>query len=136
MDELDRMKRPISGNTCCTANGVWLLLFAVLMAGCGFRGSQADVVLHNGVILTMDEMGSEAQAVAVRGGRVIDVGAERAILNKYAAAQQVDLRGAVLVPGLMDAHAHFVGFAKGLAVANLLGTTSEDEVLALSLIHI
>ena len=78
-------------------------------------GSQADVVLHNGVILTMDEMGSEAQAVAVRGGRVIDVGAERAILNKYAAAQQVDLRGAVLVPGLMGNKAtHPAAFVRGV----------------------
>ena len=128
--ELDHMKSSHSGKTGFRSKVGWFLFLAVLTAGCGFKGSQADVVLHNGVVLTMDEMGSEAQAVAVRGGRVIDVGAERAILNKYAAAQQVDLMGAVLVPGLMDAHAHFVGFAKGLAVANLVGTKSEEEVLA------
>ena len=95
--ELDHMKSSHSGKTGFRSKVGWFLFLAVLTAGCGFKGSQADVVLHNGVVLTMDEMGSEAQAVAVRGGRVIDVGAERAILNKYAAAQQVDLMGAVLV---------------------------------------
>ncbi len=108
----------------------WVLFGAVLVQGCGFRSTPADLVLHNGLILTMDAASSEAQAVAVRGGRIVEVGAERAILNKYSATREVDLMGAVVVPGLMDAHAHFVGFAKGLANADLTGTTSEAEVLA------
>ncbi len=102
----------------------------LLLFGCGFKGEQADLVLHNGLILTLDESGTEAQAVAVRDGRVLEVGAERAILNRYAADRQVDLKGAVLVPGLMDAHAHFVGYAKSLATADLVGTESVEEVLA------
>ena len=108
---------------------VLLALLSFAAAGCGFRSQPADVVLHNGVILTLDAQGTEAQAVAVQDGRVIEVGAERAILNKYAAEREVDLKGAVLVPGLMDAHAHFVGFAKSLANADLVGTESVDAVL-------
>ena len=76
LSELDPMKRSLSGKMSFTSKVGWLFLFSVLIMGCGFKGSQADVVLHNGVVLTMDEMGSEAQAVAVRCGRVIDVGAE------------------------------------------------------------
>jgi len=41
----------------------------------------------------------------------------------------------VVVPGLMDAHAHFVGFADGLGAADLVGTTSADEVLDKVLAH-
>ena len=107
-----------------------VLFVPLLWCGCGFKGEQADLVLHNGLILTLDESGTEAQAVAVRDGRVLEVGAERAILNRYAADRQVDLKGAVLVPGLMDAHAHFVGYAKSLATADLVGTESLEEVLA------
>ena len=111
---------------------VFLLLLALTLgwAGCNFRGTQVDLVLHNGTILTLDEMGAEVQAVAVHRGRVVEVGAERAILNKYAGDREVDLRGAVLLPGLMDAHAHFVGFAKSLATADLNGTASLGEVLS------
>lgn len=107
----------------------------VILSGCGFRGSHADVVLHNGVVLTLDAASSKAQAVAVRNGRVLEVGPERAILNKYHADLQVDLMGAVVVPGLMDAHAHFVGFADGLGAADLVGTASVDEVLDNVLAH-
>ena len=111
--------------------------FCILLCatGCGFQGEPADLILHNGLILTLDAADTEAQAVAVRGGRVIEVGAERAILNKYGAAQTVDLKGAVLVPGLMDAHAHFVGYAESLGAADLVGTTSEQEVLERAAAH-
>ncbi len=105
----------------CVACATW--------SGCGFRGSHADAVLHNGVVLTLDAASTEAQAIAVRNGRIVEVGPERAILNKYHSDVEVDLMGAVVVPGLMDAHAHFVGFADGLGAADLVGTASVDEVL-------
>ena len=111
------------------------LLTSVTLGGCGFRGNHADVVLHNGVVLTLDAASHEAQAIAVRSGRVVEVGPERAILNKYHADTEIDLMGAVVVPGLMDAHAHFVGFADGLGAADLVGTTSADEVLDKVLAH-
>lgn len=107
----------------------WTACLLLVASGCGFKGTPADVVLHNGVILTLDGMDTEARAVAVRNGRVVEVGAERAILNKYSADLQVDLKGAVMVPGLMDAHAHFVGYAESLGSADLVGTASEAEVL-------
>jgi predicted amidohydrolase YtcJ len=111
------------------------LLTSVTLGGCGFRGNHADVVLHNGVVLTLDAASHEAQAIAVRSGRVVEVGPERAILNKYHADTEIDLMGAVVVPGLMDAHAHVVGFADGLGAADLVGTTSADEVLDKVLAH-
>lgn len=105
------------------------LLCCAVLAGCGFRGSKADVVLHNGLVLTLDDNATEAQAIAVSQGRVLEVGPERAILNKYNADLEVDLMGAVVVPGLMDAHAHFTGFADALGAADLVGTVSQQEVL-------
>lgn len=89
------MKRFRSDATCLLIG-----LVVLLSSGCGFRSEQADLVLHNGTVLTLDEANREAQAVAVRHGRILEVGAERAILNKYSAAREVDLMGAVLVPGL------------------------------------
>ena len=53
------------------------------LGGCGFRGSHADVVLHNGVVLTLDAASHEAQAIAVRRWPHCGGGPERAILNKY-----------------------------------------------------
>lgn len=97
--------------------------------GCGFKSESVDLIVHNGIILTQDFQNSRAQALAVRDGRVIEVGADRAILNKYRAAEYTDLRSAVLMPGLMDGHAHFVGYADGLLEANLVGTASWEEAV-------
>ena len=110
----------------------WGLLSLVGMfgwTGCSFQSERVDLIVHNGVVLTLDGANTVAQAVAVDSGRVVAVGPERAILNKYAADQSVDLRGGVLTPGLMDGHAHLIGYADGLLEANLFGTTSWEDAV-------
>lgn len=102
--------------------------FGALM-GCSFQSERVDLIVHNGVVLTLDPSNTIAQAVAVDSGRIVAVGPERAILNKYKARQSVDLRGGVLTPGLMDGHAHLVGYADGLLEANLFGTSDWAEVV-------
>ena len=107
----------------------WAVAAALAAVGCGFQSEQVDLIVHNGVVLTLDPANTIAQAVAVDSGRIVAVGPERAILNKYKATQTVDLRGGVLTPGLMDGHAHLVGYADGLLEANLIGTTSWEEAV-------
>ena len=87
-----------------TQYACWGLLGLAAMfglAGCSFQSERVDLIVHNGVVLTLDGANTLAQAVAVDSGRVVAVGPERAILNKYAADLSVDLRGGVLTPGLM-----------------------------------
>jgi hypothetical protein len=49
------------------------VLVGVLLGGCGFRSEQADLVLHNGRVLTLDGELTVAEAVAVREGKVVAV---------------------------------------------------------------
>lgn len=108
--------------------GVWILL----STSCAFQSEPADLILHNGTILTMTQSegnSTAGQAMAIRGGRILEVGKEREILNKYRSAERADLRGHVVMPGLIDAHAHFLGFAEGLTQVNLVGTDSWRAVL-------
>ena len=110
----------------------WSLLCLIAMfgwTGCSFQSERVDLIVHNGVVLTLDGANTIAKAVAVDSGRVVAVGPERAILNKYAADLSVDLRGGVLTPGLMDGHAHLIGYADGLLEANLFGTTSWEDAV-------
>ena len=82
----------------------WGLLGLAVMfglAGCSFQSERIDLIVHNGVVLTLDGANTVAQAVAVDSGHIVAVGPERAILNKYTAEQSVDLRGGTLTPGLM-----------------------------------
>lgn len=68
----------------------------------------ADMVLTGGKIITVDEKFSIAQAVAIRGARIMAVGTNQQI-NALAGpnTRRIDLRGRSVMPGFIDNHAHF-----------------------------
>jgi predicted amidohydrolase YtcJ len=67
-----------------------------------------DTILTNGKIITVDETFSIAEAVAVRGSRIVDVGTTQEITQLAGPnTRRIDLRGRSVVPGLIDNHAHF-----------------------------
>lgn len=110
-------------------------LIACLTWGCNFKSEHADLIVHNGIIKTLDSQNSVAEALAICDGRIVAVGAEREILNRYSASEFTDVRGGVIVPGLMDGHAHLVGYADGLLEANLFATDSWSEALERLVLH-
>ena len=68
---------------------------------------EAELVLHNGNILTMDPAASRAQAVAIARGRFMAVGSDADVLNLATArSRKMDLGGHTVVPGFIDAHSH------------------------------
>ncbi len=88
---------------------------------------QADHIWHNGSILTMDPATPHAQALAVRGGRLLAVGADKDVLNLQGPHTKLhDLYGQFVMPGLVESHTHalwgacrtlydiYVGFAASL----------------------
>ena len=82
-----------------------LLLVAVPYA----QQPVADVILSNGKIITVDERFTIAQAVAVRGERILAVGTNQEIARLAGpSTRRIDLRGRAVVPGLIDNHAHFM----------------------------
>src|SRR5215203_4622006 len=74
----------------------------------------ADIVLHNGKIFTVDAGRPWAQAVAIRGSRIVAVGNDgpvRALAGPH--TRSIDLGGRVVVPGFNDSHSHLgVGFPR------------------------
>ena len=90
--------------------------------------------LRNGTIYTMDEANPVAQAVVFLDGRIIYAGDEAGI-RRYSKGKDIDLKGAVVLPGLIDAHCHTHSLGKFLEDLNLrhLGkeavvTMVEDKV--------
>jgi predicted amidohydrolase YtcJ len=69
--------------------------------------TQAELILHNGAFLTVDERQPRARAVAIGGGRLLAVGSDDDVLNLATSrTQKVDLGGRTVVPGFVDAHSH------------------------------
>ncbi|MDQ3276951.1 MAG: amidohydrolase [Bacteroidota bacterium] len=90
----------------------------------------ADLLLHNGKIYTVDAKFSVASAMAVKGGKIIDVGDSKKLLAAYRATEKIDAGGKPVYPGLIDAHAHFLGYGTGLQSADLVSTESWDDILS------
>ncbi len=72
----------------------------------------ADLILHNGEIVTVDRDFSVHEAIAVKGKRIVRVGSNEAILRLGGAdTKVVDLNGRMVLPGLIDSHTHPTGAA-------------------------
>jgi predicted amidohydrolase YtcJ len=68
-----------------------------------------DVIFTNGKIITVDEKFTIAQALAIRGNRIVAVGTNQQISQMAAATtRRIDLRGRAVVPGLIDNHMHLL----------------------------
>jgi hypothetical protein len=109
-------------------------LVSALGEGCARRapeGARVETTVYVARrIRTLDEKNPEVEALAVSRGRVVAVGTKAQVLKSAGeGARVVDYGNAVMVPGLVDAHAHLAGLGRSLTVARLEGARSVDEVV-------
>jgi len=85
-----------------------LLGAATLLRAAPMAAQPADLIFVNGRVLTVDAGDRVAEAVAVRGSRIIAVGTTVQIQRTAGPqTQRIDLAGRTMTPGLLDAHMHF-----------------------------
>ncbi len=89
-----------------------------------------DLILINGHIHTMDPQQPMAQAVVFRAGKIAYVGDNAGAVSYRADDWEIiDLGGQLVLPGLVDSHLHFCGWAQGLDRVNLDGCQSLEEAV-------
>ncbi|MDR1916023.1 MAG: amidohydrolase [Synergistaceae bacterium] len=98
---------------------LWVILIPVvsvfMSGGCGgsdestVDSNTADTLYVNGNIYTVDDEFSKAEAIAVKGGRILYVGSEEIASRDYSGADTkvVDLEGKTVIPGLIENHLHY-----------------------------
>jgi len=111
-------------------------------AGGGAAGSQrgprgrADIVLHGGPVYTMDPVRSWAEAVAIKGERIVYVGSAQGAAGFISPdrTKVVDLKGRLLLPAFQDAHIHpisgGISFALGCALYGVEGKEAYQKRVA------
>lgn len=104
------------------------IVIATLLSSC-MKGQKVDFILHNAKIHVMDDAGSIFDAMAIRDGKIVEVGPERQILNKYRCDEEIDALGKDVYPGLTDAHGHLLMYANQKLGVDLTGAKSMDEVI-------
>lgn len=90
---------------------LYVVIFMAVFSSC-MKRKYADLVIHNAVIHVLDENNSTGEAMAVRDGKVLEVGPERQILNKYRWGKSIDAQKKHIYPGFTDAHTHLFSLAK------------------------
>ncbi len=92
----------------------------------------ATLVLRNGKVVTVNDSLPEAQAVAVRGYTIAAVGTDAQIRRYIGPSTQViDLKGRLMVPGLIEGHGHFMGLGTAEMVLDLTTAKNFDDIVAL-----
>ena len=119
--EDDRMKTRVAF--------VFLAFCSALPAGAA--PETAQTVFINGNIYTMNERQPRAEAIAVKGDRIVFVGSN-ADAKKYQSAETktIDLAGKTVVPGLTDSHCHIFGIGEREMNLNLEGANTLEDFLA------
>jgi len=109
-------------------SATFLLTLTTGLAACGGTESEPpDLLLHNGTVVTLDGDSLIAEAIAIRGNRVVAVGTNEDILSLAGTeTQQIDLEGQTVVPGFADNHYHGIGGGPGV---DLSSTRRLDQVL-------
>lgn len=83
------------------------IILWMMCAAATTMGQAPDLIVHNAKIVTVDARFSMAQAMAVRGERIVAVGTNAAVLGMAGPrTERVDLGGKMVLPGLADTHVH------------------------------
>jgi predicted amidohydrolase YtcJ len=93
-------------------------------------GICTDIIFYNGKIVTVDDKFSIKEAVAVKNGRIENVGSNAAVLQfSEPQTQRIDRNGKTVLPGLIDAHLHPTGASTSEIFEEIPDVTSLQELL-------
>lgn len=107
----------------------YFLLIMILFASCADNRLPVDLLLINARVYAVDEDFSVAEGIAVKDGKIVEVGSDRELQEKFIAAAEYDAGGKAVVPGLIDAHAHLYNLGRTQQEVDLTGTSSVEEIL-------
>ncbi|HEX9826480.1 MAG TPA: amidohydrolase [Flavobacteriaceae bacterium] len=110
----------------------YILYFAIIFlsfSSCQKEKQQVDSIVINANIYTVNETFDRAEAFAIKDGKFLEVGTTKSIQDSYSSETVIDAKGQTILPGLIDAHCHFLGLGLGQQAVDLVGTNSFDEVV-------
>lgn len=92
----------------------------------------ADLVLRNGVVVTVDDSLPEAAAVAVNGYSITAVGTDAEIASYIGADTEViDLEGRLAIPGFIEGHGHYMSLGESKIILDLNNVRDWDEIVTM-----
>lgn len=89
---------------------LYISIFSLIVtSSCTSQNQIADTILYNGKIITMDEGFSVMEAVAIKEGKILEVGNNKDILSLASdATHSINLQGHSVIPGIIEGHTHLI----------------------------
>ena len=108
-----------------------LVLLAACMTAPSPSPTPDSLVLTGGTVWAgPSQIPTKGLAILIRDGRIVSLVPDDTIPAAFASARRLDVGGATILPGLVDAHGHLDGLGEALENVDLTGTTSYEEVIA------
>jgi len=113
-----------------TIGAMGLLVYPINSLAAAGLDNMAEWILYNGKIVTVDSKFSIAEAVAIKGDKIIAVGTNDQIVALAGdKTERVDLGGKTVVPGLTESHTHITQAAESEFLGELYIPTSIEAIL-------
>ncbi len=110
-----------------------IFLLLLMISSCsGQKMKKADIIFKSGTIYTVDENNTIVEAVAILDGKIIFVGNNEEILKfKGVNTKIIDLKNKVMIPGIIDAHGHFMGMGYTKMILDLTKSESFEDIISI-----
>ncbi|MDA9782875.1 amidohydrolase [Vicingaceae bacterium] len=110
---------------------IYLILFSfsVLIMNSCYYTETADILIHNAKIYSVNENFDVFEAMAIKDGKIIDIGPNNELKNRYESKEIIDAQLKIIYPGLIDAHCHFLWYGNTFNEVDLVGSKSWQEAL-------
>ncbi len=108
------------------------LLFSILVflfTSCGSKKIKVDFIVTNAKVYTADASFAVLESFAIKEGKIVAVGTNQSIAVVYESDSTLNVEGKTILPGIIDAHCHFLSYGLGLQECDLVGTKSFKEVI-------
>ncbi len=107
----------------------FVLGLCLIITACG-GGEKADSIYYNGTIYTVDDSNPQVEAVAVKDGMIMAIGAQSDIMKfEGGDTEMVDLMGQTMTPGFIESHAHMMGVGYNKLELDLMYVKTYDELV-------
>lgn len=102
-----------------------VLTLTAILTSCG---EKPEVIYKNAKIYTLNAGNEVAEAIAIKDGKILDIGSSKDLEDKYSADDVVDLKGAVVIPGLVDTEGSIIEFSRNLNFIDLSNARSLKDI--------
>ena len=111
--------------------GYSIVLFFCLHTVSCISKTEIDLIAHNANLYSLNDNKDIFEAIAINNGKIIALGKNNQLLNKYKAKTVLDLEGKYVYPGFIDAHCHFLTYGLQQEMVDISKAKSFQEIIGI-----